>query len=158
MATPTRTNLTLALTALLVLFHPSSSSALNTPDEPATTQPAPSTDPATTQKIVLRLYEATFGASERCKMAPPESAQEFKSEFARFGAKYPDLLTLLKSSPYYEPSRRNFLEVMASMAPRDTPQSIAAECKALTQLLQSLIDQPEGQKAVHEYIEQLRAK
>jgi hypothetical protein len=51
-------------------------------------------------------------------MAPPESAQEFKAEFDRFSAKYPDLLTLLKSSPYYEPSRQNFLRVTASMAPR----------------------------------------
>jgi hypothetical protein len=116
------------------------------------------TNPVTTPKIVLRLYELTFGASERCKTAPPESAQEFKSEFDRFSAKYPDLLPPLKSSPYYEPSRQQFLQVMASMAPRDTPQSMATECKALTQLLRAMIDQPEGQKAMHEYIEQLSAK
>ena len=122
------------------------------------THPTPGSDPVATQKIVSRLYELTFGASERCRIAPPESAQAFKSEFDRFSAKYPDLLPLLKSSPYYEPSRQQFLRVIASMAPRDTPQSIATECTALTQLLRAMIDQPEGQKAMREYIEQLSTK
>jgi hypothetical protein len=83
MATPFRMAFALTLTALL--------------GAPCTSI-ATDTDTATTQKIVSRLYQATFGASERCKMAPPESASEFKAEFDRFGAKYPELLKLLKAS------------------------------------------------------------
>ena len=110
-----------------------------------------------TEKIVSRLYQATFGMSERCKMAPTESADEFKAEFDRFSAKYPDLLNLLRSSPFYGPARQHFLQLSASLAARDTPQSLAAECKALAQLLRSMIDQPEGQRAVRDYTAQLSA-
>jgi hypothetical protein len=91
-------------------------------------------------------------------MAPPESADEFKVQFDRFSAKYPNLLNLLKVSPSYEPARQHFLELSASLAARDTPQSLAAECKGFAQLLRSMIDQPGGQEAAREYTEKLSAK
>jgi hypothetical protein len=131
--------------------------SLNGPSEPAV-QAVTDTDATMTAKMVSRLYQATFGGSERCKMAPPESADEFNAEFDRFNAKYPDLLELVRSSPFYEPARQHFLQLSASMAARDTPQSLGAECKALAQLLRSMIDQPDGQKAVRDYTTRLSAK
>jgi hypothetical protein len=148
---------TLTLTALIGLPCPNIAFSLNGPNQPAA-QVVTDTAATTTEKIVSRLYQATFGGSERCKMAPPESAYELNAEFDRFSAKYPDLLNLLKSSPFYEPARQHFLQLSASMAARDTPKSLAAECKGLAQLLRSMIDQPGGQKAVHDYMARLSAK
>lgn len=148
-----------ALTLIVLMGLPCSSiaSSPSGPIEPAV-QVLTDTDATTTAKIVSRLYQATFGASERCKMAPAESADEFKVEFDRFRAKYPDLLNLLKSSPFYEPARQHFAQLSASMAARDTPRSLAAECKGLAQLVRSMIDQPEGQEAVRDYTARLSAK
>jgi phosphate-selective porin len=146
----------LTLTALLGAPCASIASAPSAENEPATNVAA---DGATmNDKTVSRLYQATFGANKRCKMAPGQSAGEFKSEFDRFSAKYPELLNLLKASPYYEAARQRFLQMSASMAARDTPQSLAAECKGLAQLLRSMVDLPEGQKAAHDYESRLAAK
>jgi hypothetical protein len=113
---------------------------------------------ATTEMLVSRLYQATFGASERCSMASPEAAKEFKAEFDRFSGKYPELLRLLKSSPYFEPARQRLSQVFAAMTISDTPQSLAAECAALAHLLRSMIDQPEGERVMQEYTALLAAK
>jgi hypothetical protein len=147
----------LTFTALMAGASLYIASPLNAHCEP-TVQVVTDTDATTTEKIVSRLYQATFGGRERCKMAPPEAAGEFNAEFDRFSAKYPDLLDLLRSSPFYDPARHQFLQLSASMAARDTPKSLAAECKGLAQLLRSMIDQPEGQKAVREFTARLSAK
>jgi len=157
MATPAGTAPSLTVGVAIGVLCPCIASWPNTPNEPAT-KVATDTDAAMIEKIVSRLYQATFGASERCKMAPPESAEEFNTEFNRFSAKYPDLLSLLRSSPYYEPARRHFLQVTASMTVHDTPESLAAECKGVAQLLRAMLDQPEGQKAALEYRARLSPK
>jgi hypothetical protein len=152
-----RTILALTLTALIGASRPGIASSSDTPREPAA-KVVTETDAAVTKRIVWRLYQATFGASARCKMALPESAGEFETAFDRFSEKYPNLLNLLRSSPYYESARQSFLQASTSRAAQDTPQSLAAECKGLAQLLRSMIDEPEGQKAVRGYIAQLTAE
>jgi hypothetical protein len=117
----------------------------------ATTQ----SNDAQTQKLVYRLYSATFGANEFCKTASPEGWPDFKTQLDRFSAKYPELLKLLRDSQYYAQSAQHFAQKAAEMAVRETPQAATADCRAFTKLLQSLIDEPSGQKAVLDYEAQL---
>lgn len=102
-------------------------------------------------KIVSRLYQATYGQTERCKKAPPEIATEFQSELTRFIEANGKLMKQVVESKYYEPARQNFSKHETVDPARDTPEKLGGECKYLVQLLRSMSDTPEGKKAVKEY-------
>lgn len=107
------------------------------------------------EKIVSRLYQATYGQSERCKKAPPEIAAEFKNELTRFVEANGMLMKQLVQSPYYEPARQKFSKHDAADSARDTPEKLGGECKYLAELLRTMSDTPGGRKAVKEYEETL---
>jgi hypothetical protein len=122
--------------------------------DPPSTATAQSND-AQTEKLVYRLYSATFGANEFCKKAAPEEWPGFKTQLDRFSTQYPELMKLLRDSPYYPQSAQHFAEKAVVMAVRETPQAAAADCRGFTLLLKSLIDDPAGQKAALGYEAQL---
>jgi len=102
-------------------------------------------------KLVSRLYQATHGASERCKSANPKAAKEFQNELTAFLAANARLMELVIQSPHYVMARERFAKHKVIDPERDTPESLASECKYLAGLLQSMTNTPEGKKAAEEY-------
>lgn len=106
-------------------------------------------------KIFSRLYQATYGQTERCKKAPPDIAAEFQSELTRFVEANGTLMKRVVQSQYYEPARQRFSKHEAVDPVRDTPEKLGGECKHLARILRSMSDTPEGKKTVKEYEETL---
>lgn len=104
-------------------------------------------------KIVSRIYQATYGQTERCKKAPPEIAVEFQNELTRFVEVNENLMGLVIHSPYYELARQKFAKHEVIDPVRDTPEKLGMECDYLAQGLRSLIDTPEGKKSLKEFEE-----
>lgn len=102
-------------------------------------------------KIVSRLYQATYGASERCQKAPAQAAAEFQSELNRFVGNHGRLMQQLVDSPYYDDARKQFSKHARVDLQQDTPEKLGGECQSLAQLLRSMNDTPEGKKAVQQY-------
>jgi hypothetical protein len=120
---------------------------------PVTVAPKPTETQS--QKLIYRLYSATFGADEFCKTASPEAWADFKTQLNRFTAQYPELIKLIRDSPYYAQSQRYFSQKAAVMAARETPQAATGDCRAFTKLLEAMIDDPAGKKAARDYEIQL---
>lgn len=104
-------------------------------------------------KIASRIYQATYGQTERCKKAPSEIAAEFQNELTRFVEENGMLMKRVVQSPYYEPARQKFSKHEVVEPARDTPEKLGGECKYFAQLLRSMSDTPGGKKAVKEYEE-----
>ena len=102
-------------------------------------------------KTVSRLYQATYGSSERCKAATPDAAQEFKNELSRFVEINSNLVNLMIRSPYYEAARKKFANHYNADPVRDTTKSLSGECKYLASLLRDMNDNPSGKKAAKEF-------
>lgn len=102
-------------------------------------------------KIVSRLYQATYGASERCKKATSDANAEFQRELSRFIEAEAQLMKLVTRSPYYSTARDEFAKYGAMDPARDTPESLAGDCKYLAELLRSLSQTPAGKSSIHQY-------
>jgi hypothetical protein len=110
------------------------------------------------EKIVGRLYTVIFGARAYCEKAPAKAATAYKAEIDRFSQEYPHLLTLLKSSPYYETTAKGISDFLTAQLAKETPATLAADCNAFAQVLKFMIDDPEGRDAEHGYEDQLSSK
>lgn len=102
-------------------------------------------------KTVSRLYQATYGSSERCKAAGPDAAQAFENELNRFVDINANLIKLVIQSPHYDAARKQFANHVTVNPARDTPDKLSDECNYLAQILRSMNDTPEGKKAAKEY-------
>jgi len=102
-------------------------------------------------KTVSRLYQATYGSSERCKKATPDANLEFQNELNHFVEVKANLMKLITQSPYYDSAVKQFSEFGAVDPERDTPEMLASECKYLALTLRSMIDTPEGKNAAKEF-------
>ncbi len=100
-------------------------------------------------KTVSRLYQATYGSSERCKKATPEVNLEFQNELNHFVEVKANLMKLITQSPYYDSAVKQFSEFGA--VDSDTPEMLTSECKYLALTLRSMIDTPEGKNAAKEF-------
>lgn len=106
-------------------------------------------------KIISRLYQATYGAQQRCGAAT--GAQSHRETLARFRASYPELVSLMDSSPHLAAARDRFQVMLDTGAlPQASEDGLRKECQALESILRSLVDAPAGAEAVAGYIEVLK--
>ena len=102
-------------------------------------------------KLVSRLYQATYGYSEKCSKATPETAKDFERELSRFVERNSSLMKLVTESVYYEPAQSRFAKNAKVDPANDTPETIAGECKFLVSLMRDMNDTAKGQQSVKEY-------
>jgi len=124
-------------------------------DTPSTAANQPTETHAQNQKLVYRLISVTFGADAFCKAASPEAWPDFKIQLDRFSARYPELMKTLRDSPYYAQAQRQLSLKTLEMAARETSETATAECRGFAKLLEAMIDDPAGQKAMLGYEAQL---
>lgn len=105
----------------------------------------------TKAKIVSRLYQATYGARERCKKATPIAAAEFENDLTRFVGEKANLIKLVTQSPHYDSARQNFATHIVIDPAKETSEMLAGECNYLALMLRAMIDTPEGQKSAKEF-------
>lgn len=105
----------------------------------------------TKSKLVSRLYQATYGYSEKCSKATLDAAKEFENELSRFESQNSNLMNLVTQSPYYKPAQLRFSKYSKIDPTKDTPESIAKECQFLTSLMREMNDTAKGKEVVREY-------
>lgn len=105
-------------------------------------------------KLVYRLYQATYGAQQRCGASAGAS---HGATLARFRAAYPELVALLDASPYLAQARDRFTTLQESGAlPQPDEEGLRGECQRLESILRSLIDAPGSAEAVAGYVDLLK--
>ena len=62
--------------------------------------------------VVSRLYQATYGAEDRCKPSKLASL-EFGKAFNQFSVAYPELIRLLKASPHLTTAKEQYAKFLA---------------------------------------------
>ena len=104
-------------------------------------------------KLVYRLYQATYGAQQRCGASAPSHGETL----ARFLSAYPELITLLDASPYLAQARDRFTALQDSGAlPQLDEEGLRRECRGLEAMLRALIDAPGSAEAVAGYVDILK--
>ena len=103
-------------------------------------------------KLVYRLYQATYGAQQRCGASAGHD-----ETLARFRAAYPELVALLDASPYLAQARDRFTALQDSGAlPQLDEEGLRRECQGLEAILRALIDAPGSAGAVAGYVDLLK--
>lgn len=104
-------------------------------------------------KLVYRLYQATYGAQQRCGASDPSDG----ATLARFRSVYPELVALLDASPYLAQARDRFTTLQDSGAlPQPGEAGLRSECQGLEAILRALIDAPGSAEAVAGYVDLLK--
>jgi len=103
-------------------------------------------------KLVYRLYQATYGAQQRCGVSAGHG-----ETLARFRAAYPELVGLLDASPYLAQARDRFTALQDSGAlPQLDDVGLRRECEGLEAILRALIDAPGSAEAAAGYVDLLK--
>jgi hypothetical protein len=106
-------------------------------------------------KLVSRIYQATYGAQKRCSTSP-EGAANLGKSVELFRSKFPELVRLVDSSPYFGPARDNFQKFLDDPSTKVSDAALLQECQSVDHILHSLLDAPGGNEAVAEYIQLLK--
>lgn len=94
----------------------------------------------------FKIFQFTYGAVERCKLAPPESSQAYQTQLDRLKTDYPKLVQLVVESSNYSWYKDELDKVMKSL-PQNT-QSATGDCGAFTFMLKASLDDPMGRKTL----------
>jgi hypothetical protein len=97
----------------------------------------------------FRIFQFTYGAVERCKLASSESSQAYDIQLARLKADFPKLVQSVAESPNHSWYKEELDRVMKSL-PQDT-QSATGDCRAFTYLLKTSLDDPIGRKTLEHF-------
>jgi len=104
-------------------------------------------------KLVYRLYQATYGAQQRCGASAPSHGETL----ARFRSAYPELVALLDASPYLAQARGRFATLQETGAlPQLEEKGLRGECQGLEAILRALLDAPGSAEAVAGYVDILK--
>jgi hypothetical protein len=104
-------------------------------------------------KLVYRLYQATYGAQQRCGASHSSHGETL----ARFRSAYPELVALLDASPYLAQARDRFTTLLDSGAlPQPGEEGLRSECRGLEAILRALIDASGSAQAVAGYVDLLK--
>ncbi|MBD8528902.1 MULTISPECIES: hypothetical protein [unclassified Massilia] len=105
-------------------------------------------------KLVYRLYQATYGAQQRCGASAGASHGE---TLVRFRAAYPELVGLLDASPYLAQARDRYTALQDSGAlPQLDNAGLRRECEGLEAILRALIDAQGSAEAAAGYVDLLK--
>jgi hypothetical protein len=105
--------------------------------------------------MVSRMYQATYGAQERCRPSR-EASVKLDMAIEQFRNALPELMSLVDSSPYLPQAKEQF-KVFLSKAPApQNDQALVEECAGIADMLHQLADTPGGQKAADDMIQTLK--
>jgi hypothetical protein len=105
-------------------------------------------------RIVSALYQATYGAQERCRLSNVASAGLEKS-IDQLRRVYPELLALLDSSPYLTQVQEQFTTILRN-APEVSGGELEQECEGIKFLLDQLVESSGGRAAASDMIATLK--
>lgn len=105
--------------------------------------------------VVSRLFQVTYGAQQHCAASPEKSAA-VTTAVDQFRATYPELLSLVDSSPYLPRFQENFKKFLADPARQASGEALVKECQSLEYMLRQLLDTPGGKQATDEYTQLLK--
>ncbi|WP_292938431.1 hypothetical protein [Noviherbaspirillum sp.] len=105
--------------------------------------------------VVSRMYQATYGASERCRPSK-EASVSLDKAIDQIRKTFPELMTLIDNSPYLPQAREQFNAFASSTAARPTNDELVQECSGMTNMLQQLVETPGGQQAANDMIQTLK--
>ena len=103
-------------------------------------------------KIVLRVYQLTYGADEMCKRYSPEKSSQVSAEVMKFKKMYPELMNLVENSPYFDQVKKQMSQLIDSMS--NTPQY--ADCPALLYMLHQFTESESGKEGIKDIVAQLK--
>jgi hypothetical protein len=103
-------------------------------------------------KIVSRVYQLTYGAEEMCKRYSPQESNQVSEAVAKFKNTYPELMKLVKESPYLDKAKKRMSILIDRMEknPEDT------ECLAAYNMLQQCTDTESGKQDILKTIAELK--
>jgi hypothetical protein len=105
--------------------------------------------------IVSRMYQATYGAQERCRSAE-EASEGLDKAIGQLRGTLPELMTLVDASPYLPQAQAQFKAMHGKAPAVQDRRSLIEECAAIENLLRQLIETPGGKKAASDMIDILR--
>jgi hypothetical protein len=105
--------------------------------------------------VVSRLYQATYGAEERCRPSK-EASSSFSKAMDQFRSAFPELMRLIDGSPYLPPARDQFKKFLADPSAKVSDDALIQECRGLEYMLRQFVEAPGGKEAVNEYLQLLK--
>jgi hypothetical protein len=104
---------------------------------------------------VSRMYQATYGAQERCHPSKEASAN-LNLAIDQLRHAFPELLNLIDSSQYLPTVREQFMAYLNDPAAKSSNEELKQECSGIEYLLRQLVETPGGQQAANDMIQALK--
>ena len=101
--------------------------------------------------VVSRLYQATYGAKERCRPSK-EASLSLGKAINQFRLAFPELMRLVDHSPYLPPARDQFKKFLADPSAKVSDEDLVQECQGLESLLLQFVDAPEAKDEMNKYV------
>src|SRR4051794_25255571 len=99
--------------------------------------------PADTERqkahVVSRLYQATYGAQERCHSSK-EASLSLGKAMDQFRSSFPELIRLIDSSPYLPPAKDQFKKFLSDPSAKVSDEALIQECRGLEYMLRQFVD------------------
>lgn len=108
------------------------------------------------QMLIGRLYQATYGAHERCKPLKDESIK-LDVAIDKYRAAFPELFAQMDKSPYLPAAREHFKKMMED--PEIAPVSdeeLKGECTYIESLVTALTSDQSGKQSTIDIIQTLK--
>jgi len=105
--------------------------------------------------VVNRMYQATYGAQERCRPLKDASASLDKA-IDQIRRAFPELLSLIENSPYLPQAREHFKTLLNDPTMRSSDEALLQECRGIEYMLRQFVEAPAGQQAANEMIQTLK--
>lgn len=104
------------------------------------------------RKYVSRTYQITDGALARCSS---DHISHFEVTLNQFKKTYPELMSLVNNSKYYQRAVKNFADDI-ERSKTEPQEKLSRECQYAEHLLKSMLNTDDGKKSVANVIEALQ--
>ena len=105
--------------------------------------------------VVSRLYQATYGAEDRCKPSKLASL-EFGKAFNQFSVAYPELIRLLKASPHLTTAKEQYAKFLAHPSTNVNENALFEECRGMGDMLRQFVEAPGAKEAMDDFVQTLK--
>ena len=104
------------------------------------------------RKYVSRIYQITDGALARCSS---DYIKHFEVTLNKFKKIYPELMSLVNNSKYYQRAVKNFADDI-ERSKTESQEKLSRECQYTEYLLKSMLNTDDGEKSVANAVEVLQ--
>lgn len=105
--------------------------------------------------VVSRMYQATYGAQERCRPSKEASANLDKA-VDQLRHAFPELLNLIDNSPYLLQAQEQFKTFLSNTAIKSSDEKLAPMCNWFEYMLRQLVESKDGQQVAIDMIQTLK--